>query len=122
MLKVYQSYCAICTKGENKRVKRYTEKITVLYKDNKCITSVLVLLVHSQTVATVTPTNKHQKVVHIVIHLYTLYDKMDSITKQKNKNIKKLDNTILCSLFYDYLNFSRLEETGELSDNLIKWG
>ena len=111
MLKDCQSYCAICTKKG-----KYKSKY------NKCITSILVLLVYSQTVATITSTSKHQKVIHRVIHLFTLYDKMDSITKQKNKNIKKLDNTILCSLFYDYLNFNSLEKTGELSDNLLKWG
>ena len=54
-----------------------------LYRYNKCIISVLILLVHSQTVATITLISKHQKVIHIVIHLYTLYDKMDSITKIK---------------------------------------
>ena len=70
-------------KGENKRVKRYREKVTVLYRYNKCIITVLILLVHSQTVVTITPTSKHQKVIHIVIHLSTLYDKMDSITKIK---------------------------------------
>ena len=61
--------------------------MTVLYKYNKCnrciISNIISVTIASTLtkVVTITPTNKRQKVIHKVIHLYTLYDKMDSITK-----------------------------------------
>ena len=51
MLKDCQSYCAICTKkGKRGNIKGWkdAEKMTVLYRYNKYIISVLVLIVHSQ--------------------------------------------------------------------------